>query len=379
MRVLALNAGSSSIKFALFEGTKRKLSGKLSGIGDAPRLTAGDIEEGWEDDTPEALTVKLLSWIEERLDGAALDAIGHRVVHGGREFSARVRIDADILRRIDALTPLAPLHQPASVAPMRKIFEDRPDLPQVACFDTAFHHKLAPPVSRYPLPRRLEEEYGIRRYGFHGLSYEAIARKLAGRNDGAASERIIVAHLGSGASLCAMSNLESVDTTMGFTALDGIMMGTRPGSLDPGILLYLLQEKGFSAAELEKLLYHESGLLGVSGFSSDIAELLETDQPSAREAIDLYVLLIARHVAALANTLSGLDRLVFTGGVGEHAIVIRAMVVGRLSWMGMFLDGPLNDSSSETVSSSARSIRVQVIPTDEEGVIADHVRNVLSS
>lgn len=376
MAVLALNAGSSSLKFALFEGEARRLAGKLTGIGEAPRLSAGDTHEDWDDAAPEVLTLRLLDWIEARLDGLTLDAVGHRVVHGGRDFSQPVRVDGEVLARLDALTPLAPLHQPASLAPMRRIGEERPELPQIACFDTAFHHGLAPPVSRYPLPRALEED-GVRRYGFHGLSYEAIAARLAAQ-PGTAGERIIVAHLGSGASLCLMRDGRSMDTTMGFTALDGIMMGTRPGTLDPGILLYLLQAKGYDAARLEQLLYHESGLLGVSGLSADAEELLASDAPAAAEALDLFAFRIARETAALAATLGGLDRFVFTGGIGEHAAPIRASVVERLGWLGATLDPARNAEHAGVISRGDSRIPVQIIATDEEGVIARHCRDVLS-
>lgn len=373
MGVLALNAGSSSLKFALYEGDARRLAGKVTGIGDAPRLTAGDVEETWEDEAPEALTLRLLGWIEQRLDGVALDAVGHRVVHGGRDFAEPVRVDDAVLERLDALTPLAPLHQPASLAPMRRIAEERPDLAQVACFDTAFHHALAPPVSRYPVPRALEDE-GVRRYGFHGLSYEAVAATLAARDDGAADERVIVAHLGSGASLCALRGLKSVDTTMGFTALDGIMMGTRPGTLDPGILLYLIQARGYDAAALEHLLYHECGLLGVSGLSSDVEALLGSGEAAAREAIELFAFRIAREAAGLAATLGGLDRFVFTGGIGEHAAPVRAAVGARLGWLGAEIDAARNEAGEGRVSTPASRMRVEVIATDEEGVIARHTR-----
>lgn len=375
MAVLALNAGSSSIKFALFEGKERCLAGKLVGIGDAPRLEAGDVHEDWKDDGSEALTLRLLDWIEERIGDVDLDVVGHRVVHGGRDFSEPVRIDADVIERLDALTPLAPLHQPVSLAPIRRIADERPGLVQIACFDTAFHHRLEPPVSRYPLPRELEAA-GIRRYGFHGLSYEAIAGKLA-QEEGTWHERIIVAHLGNGASLCAMHELRSVDTTMGFTALDGIMMGTRPGSLDPGILLYLLQEKGYDAKSLEHLLYHESGLLGVSGLSSDVGELLASKNKAAHEALDLFSFRTAQSVAALGTALQGFDRLVFTGGIGEHAAKVRSAVAARLAWLGIHLDEARNEANAALISSEKSRVRVAVIPTDEEGVIARHCQQIL--
>jgi acetate kinase len=319
----------------------------------------------------------LIDWIDRHLGDAGLVAVGHRVVHGGRDFSAPVRIDEETLARLDALTPLAPLHQRASLAPVRQLMKLRPELAQYACFDTAFHHGLAPPVSRYPLPRALEEQ-GVRRYGFHGLSYEAIAAKLAAEDDGAIGEKIIVAHLGSGASLCAMRGLRSVDTTMGFTALDGVMMGTRPGTLDPGILLYLMQTQGYDAARIEHLLYHESGLLGVSGISSDVETLLASDHVEAREALDLFAFLVARHAAALASTLGGLDRFVFTGGVGEHAWQVRENIGSRLSWLGAQLDADANRNGAGTISAQASKLRVQVLVTDEEAVIGAHVVEMLA-
>jgi acetate kinase len=388
--ILALNAGSSSTKFALFDHdtsdtalSKARLRGGLSGTdGDGPQFKAADgngvavAEEYWLGNTPDAAMDRLIDWIDAHLGKTGLAAVGHRVVHGGRDFSQPVRIDQDVLERLDALTPLAPLHQPASLAPVRQLIKSRPDLPQYACFDTAFHHGLAPPVSRYAVPRALEAD-GIRRYGFHGLSYEAIAAKLAAKDDGAADDRIVVAHLGSGASLCAMHGLRSVDTTMGFTALDGIMMGTRPGALDPGILLYLMQAKGYDASRIEHLLYHESGLLGVSGIAADVGTLVVSDRPEAHEALDLFAFLVARHTAALAATLGGLDRFVFTGGIGQHAARVRAMIGERLSWLGAQIDAGANRDGRENISASGARLRLQVIATDEEAMIASHVSRLL--
>ncbi|CAN5266113.1 acetate/propionate family kinase [soil metagenome] len=386
--ILALNAGSSSVKLALFDRDRggrmqARLRGSLSGIGgDASHFQVKDAQgeivadQRWPEASIEQVTDRLLAWIDDHLGDHTLAGVGHRVLHGGRAFSAPVLIDPEILACLDALTPLAPLHQPANLAPIRHLVARRPELPQVACFDTAFHHGIGAPASRYALPRALEAD-GIRRYGFHGLSYEAIAGKLRAIDDGALSDRIIVAHLGNGASLCAMSGLQSVDTTMGFTALDGIMMGTRPGALDPGILLYLMQAKGYDAARIEHLLYHESGLLGVSGGSSDVAALLASDRREAREALDLFAFLVARHAAALAATLGGLDRFVFTGGIGEHAWQVRAMIADRLAWMGARLDAEANRAGSGTISHAGAGLRLQVIATDEEGVIAAHVATLL--
>jgi acetate kinase len=387
--ILALNAGSSSIKFALFDATgcneqpEARLRGDVAGAeGDAPRFKAKDggvtmiTDECWNAGPIEEITDRLIDWIDDHLGKNSLSAVGHRVVHGGRRFSKPVRVDTSVLERLDALTPLAPLHQPASLAPIRQLAKARPNLPQYACFDTAFHHGLAPPISRYPLPRALEAD-GIRRYGFHGLSYEAIATKLAAQDDGAVNDRIIVGHLGSGASLCAMRGLRSVDTTMGFTALDGIMMGTRAGALDPGILLYLMQAKGYDANQIEHLLYHESGLLGTSGLSSNVEALLASDRAEAREALELFAFLVARHTAALAATLGGIDRFVFTGGIGEHAWEVRQMIAERLSWLGAALDVEANQVGASIISSPSSKIRLQLVPTDEEGIIAAHVATLL--
>jgi acetate kinase len=388
--ILALNAGSSSIKFALFDARadrkrlpEARLRGSLTGadsnISHFKAKNGSDLviaDERWDASSTEAAVNRLIDWIETHLGGAPIAAVGHRVVHGGREFSGPVRIDHGVVERLDALTPLAPLHQPGSLAPIRQLARSRPGLPQYACFDTAYHHGLAPPVSRYPLPRALEAE-GIRRYGFHGLSYEAIATKLAAQDDGAIDDRIIVAHLGSGASLCAMSRLRSADTTMGFTALDGIMMGTRPGTLDPGILLYLMQAKGYDADQLEHLLYHESGLLGTSGLSSDVETMLASDRPEAGEALELFAFLVARHTAALAATLGGIDRFVFTGGIGEHAWQVRRMIAERLAWLGVAFDAEANRIGAGTLSLPGSKIRLQMIPTEEEGIIAAHVATLL--
>ena len=382
--ILALNAGSSSLKFALFhtggdgDDLALEMRGVLTGAdGAMPAMRASDAAGRTIADAPmrvddgQSPVHALLAWIERQLDGIELTAVGHRVVHGGRRFSAPVRIDADVIAALDALTPLAPLHQPGSLAPIREFAAIRPDLLQVACFDTAFHHRLEPPVSRYPLTRAIEAA-GVRRYGFHGLSYEAIAGKLAAEGPDAARRKIIVAHLGSGCSLCALRDLQSADTSMGFTALDGIMMGTRPGTLDPGILLYLQREQGYDLDRLEALLYHESGLKGVSGIASDIKVLLEDGGPEACEAIDLFTFSVARQVCALAATIGGIDSLVFTGGIGEHAWQIRAAIAARLEWLGAKLDADANREGRTLVSRPESAIALRMIPTDEEAVIARH-------
>ena len=385
--VLAINAGSSSLKFGLFrtaggtgpalvargkaeagEGGRRLVARDAKGAMLTDHRVAGDAADG------QALAKDLVEWSEAHLGASRLAGIGHRVVHGGGRHVAPVRIDDALLEALEALTPLAPLHQPGSLAPVRALRRARPDLPQVACFDTAFYHDIAPPASRIALPRRYEEQ-GIRRFGFHGLSYEYIASRLAGTP--LAEARTVVAHLGSGASLCAMRHGRSADTTMGFTALDGLVMVTRCGALDPGVLLYLQQTCGLSIGEVEHLLYKESGLLGVSGTTGDMQALLASGAPEAAEAVDLFCFSIARHAAAMANTLGGLDCLVFTGGIGEHAPAIRARVGERLGWLGVAIDADANRAARTEIGSGGSRVRVLVIPTDEELVIAGHTRDVL--
>ena len=350
--VLALNAGSSSIKYALFE----------VGVAGRPGLLSkGQVETGGGAEI--AALGSLLEWSEAHLGIDTLAAVGHRVVHGGRDFTAPVRLTPSVVDALDRLTPLAPLHQPHSLEPIRALMALRPTLPQVACFDTSFHHTMPTVATRFALPRRFEDE-GIRRFGFHGLSYEYIARTLQETLPHLASGRVIVAHLGNGASLCAMRDGRSVDTTMGFSALDGLVMGTRCGTLDAGVVLHLMQGHGLSAAEVQHLLYDESGLLGVSGLSSDMRILLGSQDPAAREAVELFVFRIARETAALAASMGGLDGFVFTAGIGEHAAEIRAMVCERLRWLGVAADGPGPAS-------------VHVIPTDEEMMIAMHTLECL--
>lgn len=391
--VLALNAGSSSIKFALYEtdagGNPTPLvtlaKGEIDGIDDAPHFVARGLnhevigERRWaKTDKADFATLLrvLLDWADAHLGTNDLIAVGHRVVHGGREFVAPVCLDAQVLEALDALTPLAPLHQRHSLAPVRAIIAIRPGLPQVACFDTAFHHTMPAVATRYALPRNYETE-GIRRYGFHGLSYEYIARQLHETAPHLADGRTIVAHLGNGASLCAMKGGQSIDTTMGFTALDGLMMGSRCGALDPGVILYMLQEQRLTPDTIQDLLYRRSGLLGISGLSSDMRVLLKSDASAAGEAIELFVYRLAREAAAIAGSLGGLDGLVFTAGIGEHAPEIRAAVCERLSWLGVHLDGEANERHAERISSASSRVDVRVIPTDEEITIARHTLETL--
>jgi len=389
--ILVLNSGSSSTKFGLFaltkEGEPNLLCKGLLDEDDAnPRLTvkdtAGNIlfdqHRHRADNDNRILLGNILQWIDNYLARDRLLAIGHRVVHGGRDFMAPVRVTDAVLDALFALTPLAPMHQPSCLSPIQALMSLRPQLPQIACFDTAFHHRLAPPVSRFALPRRFEE-IGIRRYGFHGLSYEFVARRLAEISPTLASKRTVVAHLGSGSSLCAMRDGASVDTTMGLTALDGLMMATRCGAIDPGVPLYLQHKLGMSAEEVEHLLYKESGLLGVSGLSDDMRVLLASADPHTVEAIDLFTFCAARETVAMANTLGGLECLVFTGGIGEHSAEIRQQICERLQWLEVRIDNSANDQNRERISMENSSVEILIIPTSEETVIARHCSEMLQA
>jgi acetate kinase len=365
--ILAVNAGSSSLKAALFDVAApdgpQEIARSSSG--------SGDISEAAD---------RLLDWVEDHIGDCELHAVGHRIVHGGPLFHDAVEIDEAVLFQLEALTPLAPLHQPGGLAPILRFRELRPDLLQFACFDTAFHRTIAPPASQYALPQSMNS-HGVRRYGFHGLSYESIAEQLraAGADThGDRPSRIIVAHLGSGASLCAMLGLKSVDTTMGFSVLDGLVMGTRPGSLDPGILLYLLKETSLSVGELEHMLYRESGLLGLSGISGDVAVLLASDAREAADALEVFAFQVVRHTAALAATLGGVDRIVFTGGIGEHAPAVVRMITQGLEWLGAVLDDQANESGATLISAPSSSIILERRQTEEELVIARRITQRLS-
>lgn len=387
--ILTLNSGSSSIKFALFRTNLRNLAtimiGKIEAIGVAPRMKARDgngqtlIERQWENSAElshEAFLGELLNWLDDHLGGSELIGVGHRVVHGGVDFFDPLPMTDALLDKLAALSPLAPLHQPHNLAAIRAVSGMRPHLPQVACFDTAFHHSQPAVATRFGLPRALEQE-GVRRYGFHGISYEYIAARLAELDPALAKGRVVAAHLGNGASLCAMLAGRSMDTTMGFTALDGLMMGTRCGALDPGVLLYLLQQKGMQAKAIEHLLYSESGLLGVSGISSDMRALLANSDPRAKEAVDLFTYRIARETAALTGALRGLDGLVFTAGIGENSPEVRALACQRLAWLGIELDDTLNRANAPVISTPQSRVTVRVIPTDEERMIAMHTLTIL--
>jgi acetate kinase len=381
--MLALNAGSSSIKFGLFgmNGAEPAylFAGEVADIGDKPHLTIKDmdgrsiLDREWpRPRKQEDILDDILGWTDQNVGRGGLAAIGHRIVHGGSQFVAPVRLNLETIDELARLTPMAPLHQEACLAPARTLLSLLPGVMQVGCFDTAFHAALKPPASRFAIPRSFEED-GIRRYGFHGLSYEFIAGRLRKISPALAGKRTVVAHLGSGASLCAMRNGRSVDTTMGFTPLDGVMMGTRCGTVDPGILLYLQREHGLSVQELEQTLYHKSGLFGVSGISSDMRMLLSSSDPHAVEAIDLFTFEVAKAVCAMALTLEGLDCVVFTGGIGEHAAKVRALVCNRLRWLGLELDPKANDGAVDLISPGSSSVEIRVIPTSEETTIATHV------
>lgn len=389
--ILAINSGSSSIKFALYDiaGKGRDLAvragGQFTGIGDAPRLSIHD-EDGKtlvKKEYPatrqhEQLLQDLLAWIEDQASDFTLAAAGHRIVHGGEEFTTPTLLDEDVLERLEALVPLAPLHQPHNLAAVKALYCVAPHLPQVACFDTAFHRTQSILATAFALPRDLTDA-GIRRYGFHGLSYEYIASVLPDHAGPAASDRAIIAHLGHGASLCAMRDRRSIATTMGFTALDGLPMGRRCGALDPGVVLYLMKEKGMDYETLSDLLYRRSGLLGVSGISDDMRELLASNSPDAKAAVDLFVYRVIRETGSLVATLGGLDILVFTGGIGEHAAPVRADVCRGLSWLGVHMDQAANVAGEERISASGSKVDILVIPTDEDLMVARHTRAVVAS
>ena len=387
--VLTLNAGSSSIKFALYEvghSTQRLIShGMIEGIGEAPRFTAcapdGAVLESctWQPAAAashEQLLQPLLAWITAHLGDEALVAVGHRVVHGGTLFHQPVRIDPAVLAELEKLVPLAPLHQPHNLAAVKAVSSLRPDLLQVACFDTAFHHDMPAVAQRLPLPRSYAEA-GVRRYGFHGISYEYLAGRLRALAPTLSKGRVIMAHLGNGASVCAMRHGRSIDTSMSFTALDGLMMGTRCGSIDPGVVLYLQNACGLNAAAVEHLLYHDCGLLGVSGISNDMRSLLESEDVHAREAIDLFVYRIVKEIGALTAVLGGLDALVFSAGIGEHAACIRSEVCDALAWLGVECDELANDRHETSISTPRSAVRVLVIATDEEAMIAAHTAGLM--
>jgi len=387
--LLVLNAGSSSLKFSLFGLTggaapARLLEGQVDGLPEAPRLAAKDAAGatlaeralGATAADPRGAMSVMGAFLREHLGQERLVAAGHRVVHGGLRYERPVRIDDEVMRELDRLVPLAPLHQPHNLGAIRALAAQYPRLPQVACFDTAFHRAQPHLAQAFALPRTFSDA-GLRRYGFHGLSYEYVAATLPRIAPEVAAGRVVVAHLGNGASLCALREGRSVATTMGFTALDGLMMGTRCGALDPGVLLYLMDQRGMDARALEDLLYHRSGLLGVSGISSDMRSLLASADPRAAEAIDLFVYRIARELGSLAAALGGLDALVFTGGIGEHAAAIRSRVCRDAAWLGIVLDEAANRAGGPRISAPGAAASAWVVPTDENRMIALHTARVL--
>ena len=386
--ILVLNAGSSSIKFALFhvvtEGRDRPLcEGQLVHIDDGAHFTAQSgkgvtlVDRQLPVADHACMLNTLLAWLGEQFADLSLAAVGHRVVHGGPRYTVPIVIDDAVLAELRRLVPLAPLHQPQHIAAIEAVQKRHPVLLQIACFDTAFHHTQPVVATQFALPRALSDE-GLRRYGFHGLSYEYIAGAMTGvMGRHRAAGRVIVAHLGSGASLCAMLDGRSVATTMGLTALDGLMMSRRCGSLDPGVLLYLLQAKQMSASQIETLLYHDSGLQGVSGMSDDMQTLLASKDPRAAEAIDLFVYRIGRELGSLAAALGGLDALVFTGGIGEHAVTIRQRVCIDAAWLGLRVDEIANQHGGPCLTLADSPASAWLIPTDEDLMIARHTRSLL--
>ncbi len=390
MSYLVINSGSSTIKIAIFSqddtgSLQRRLHGLVDRHNERPSLhmsdEAGRMLVDTPLNTPRGDYGRALAAVLEHCDRffghEGLTAAAHRVVHGGARFSEPMLVDEDNLAQLEALTPLAPQHQPYNLAGIYALQELRPGLPQVACFDTAFHRTQPEVAERFALPREWFRR-GVLRYGFHGLSYEFIAGRLREEDQAAAEGRTIVAHLGHGASLCALMAGRSVATTMGFTALDGLPMGTRCGNLDPGVVLHLMQQEELTAAEVSHLLYDRSGLLGVSGVSDDMRMLLDSNAPEAEEAIALFVYRTVREIGSLVAALGGIDALVFTGGIGEHAAPVRSRIAAGLEWFGVRLDEAANDRHARRVSTADSAVTVHVIPTDEERVIADHCQRILA-
>jgi acetate kinase len=381
---VVLNAGSSSLKFCVYrrpqaDAWRVEARGQIEGIATAPRLSAKDDAGGALVDRPLDQSVRdartalgtLAEWLRSRYGGARVLGVGHRVVHGGPKYTGPTIITPEILEELRTLVPLAPLHQPHNLAAIDAVAERLPGVPQVACFDTSFHRGQPAVAEVIPLPREICRS-GVQRYGFHGLSYEYIASVLPTVAPEIASGRVIVAHLGSGASLCALKNGRSLDHTLGFTALDGLCMGTRPGSVDPGVILYLFQSLGLSATEVETILYKKSGLLGISGISNDMRDLVGSSEPGARLAVDYFVYRVVREIGALAAVLGGIDGLVFTAGIGERSAEVRRRVCEASAWLGIQLDGDANERNGPRISRSDSRTSAWVIPTNEELMIARH-------
>lgn len=387
--ILVVNAGSSSVKFQVFSveeagRLQRLIKGQMDGIGSRPRLRASGADRNVladrvypieaVADVPSAMGIAG-EWLKNELRMTPM-AVGHRVVHGGPDYDRPVLIDYGVVARLERFIPLAPLHQPHNLAPIRSLLTNFPALPQVACFDTAFHRTHGAVADHYAIPHQLHAE-GVRRYGFHGLSYEYIAKALPQLAPDVATGRVVVAHLGSGASMCAMKQGRSVESTMGFTALDGLPMGTRPGQIDPGVVLYLILEKGMSASDAQNFLYRDCGLKGLSGVSNDMRELEASEDPKAKLAIDYFVHRVGLNAGMLAAALQGIDGFVFTAGIGENSAYIRARIADRLGWLGVKLDDSENSRHARRISRSDSRVPVYVIPTDEEQMIAQHTLSVL--
>jgi len=387
--IAVVNAGSSSIKFSLYgvraDALELSLHGQAEGLYTAPRFVAKDAggrvvdEKSWGDGVSlghDGALDHLLAFLRGQLASQRIVGVGHRVVHGGLDYSMPVRVDQSVLATLERFIPLAPLHQPHNLAPIRGLLERSPQLPQIACFDTAFHRAQPLLAQAFALPKAITDR-GVRRYGFHGLSYEYIAGVLAEHDIRAARGKSVVLHLGNGASMCAIADGHSVATTMGFTAADGLPMGTRCGSLDPGVMLYLMDELRMDARSIEKLIYQQSGLLGVSGISSDMRTLQASADPAAKAAIDLFIYRIGRELGSLAAALRGLDAIVFTGGIGEHSASVRERVCRDAAWLGVDLDRRANEANGPRLSTAASRVAAWVIPTDEELMIARHTRHLL--
>jgi len=386
--ILVLNAGSSSLKFAVYRRAAAAwplaARGQLEGIGVAPRVVAKDGTGAVLIDRPVDPAVRdghlaldyLARWLGEAFSGANICGVGHRVVHGGPDHAGPAVVTPELLAELHSLESLAPLHQPHNLAAIEAVAVRARGVPQVACFDTSFHRGRPAVTEIVPLPRDLCRG-AVQRYGFHGLSYEYIASRLPEVAPAVASGRVIVAHLGSGASLCALHAGRSVDTTLGFTALDGLCMGTRPGAVDPGVILHLFQGMGLSAAQVEDILYRRSGLLGISGVSSDMRDLLASDAPGAQLAVDYFVYRAAREIGALAAVLGGLDALVFTAGIGENSVEIRRRIAGASAWLGLELDAAANARGASCISAPGSPVSAWVVPTNEELMIARHTGRLL--
>ena len=386
---LVINAGSSSLKFCVYRSADERAwrleaRGQVDGIGSAPRFTAKDHAAAVLADEPLDASVRdgraaldvLAAWLRARFGGARVVGVGHRVVHGGPTYSGPTVVTPQVFDDLRRLVPLAPLHQPYNLAAIEAVEDNLPGVPQVACFDTSFHRGQPQVAQLVPLPPEIRGA-GVQRYGFHGLSYEFIASVLPQAAPGIAAGRVIVAHLGSGASLCALKNGKSVDSTLGFTALDGLCMGTRPGAVDPGVVLFLFQNLGLSASEVETILYKKSGLLGISGIGNDMRRLLGSREPSARLAVDYFVYRAAKEIGALAAVLGGIDGLVFTAGIGENSPEIRRRICEASAWLGIELDGDANARQQPRISTPKSRVEAWTVPTNEELMIARHTGAVL--